>query len=134
MERLLTGPNGWKKIAKNYAKLMDCTESQLYFSLRTHITNRHKPADVIIVPQGERRASVESFAQKLLDIGQARIDTDPSKVQIKDVISAQKLLIEKSKLKLGEASLMLNMAKMFGGFGEPEPIEGEEIHVDPADK
>lgn len=60
-------------------------------------------------------ATLESFAQRLLDLGMQKAETmSPDQVKMKDVIAGQKLLIEKQKVKLTEDSMILKMAELFG--------------------
>lgn len=86
---------------------------------------------IIIEPQpgvSINRPTLEKFAQRLLEIGDKRLDEHPGDVTIPDVIQAQRLLIERSKVKVQEDSLRLAVAKMFGGIGPGsiEPIEAVE--------
>lgn len=115
------------EIVKKYAPLMKTTENKLYQSLRKHLLNNHAPVNAVLVPQvGQKIATLENFAQKLLEIGMDKAEKSPEKIQIKDVIAAQKAVTEKAKLKLGETELAIKMAQLFGGIS-PTPIQGEEV-------
>jgi len=126
IETLLRSTVNMGEIVKKYADLMKISSDSLRFSLKNHINKRHAPARAVLIPEfGQRVTTLEGFAQKLLDIGNTMVDADPSKVKIADVISAQKAVTERQKLKLGESELMIKVARMFGGL--PEPIQGEEV-------
>ncbi|MBI5357041.1 hypothetical protein HZB78_05555 [Candidatus Collierbacteria bacterium] len=77
------------------------------------------------------RVTMEKFAQRLLEIGDKKLTQHPEEVTIPDVIQAQRLLIERSRVKVQEDSLRLAVAKMFGGVGPGpiEPIEAVEEEV-----
>lgn len=128
IETMLRSPVKIGTITSKYAPLMKCTPDQLYYSLKAHIKNRHAPSKAILLAEsGQSRATLDNFAQKLLEIGTNMIETDPSKVKLADVISAQKAVTDRQKLKLGESELMLKVARLFGGLPEPEVLEGEEV-------
>ncbi|MBI4335826.1 MAG: hypothetical protein HY589_04140 [Candidatus Omnitrophica bacterium] len=104
--------------------------------LQTHAKHMNRNAEGLVVIEsqpgvGARRATLEKFAQKLLEIGDKRLDEHPERVTIPDVIQAQRLLIERSRVKVQEDSLRLAVAKMFGGVG-PGPTEPIEAIEEPA--
>ena len=117
-------------VCRQYAVVYGCTERQLQGSIRNHMRGRHKlpKQEVIMHPSqvSEGPVNLDTFAQSLLDIAGKQIAMDPSKVKIRDALAAQKLLIERQKVKIGETALMMSMAKLFGGFKE---IQGEELPV-----
>jgi hypothetical protein len=105
--------------------------------VRRHIKEKHGASNItmiqfqkdsVVVQPG---VTIESFAQKLLEMGSIKVQQmNPDEVALKDVIAAQKLLIEKQKVKLTEDQMMLQMAKLFGPQ-VPEPIEGETVDGNP---
>jgi len=124
-------------ITRKYAPLMNMKEVNFYKILQRYEKNRGKHANVslanlttgpIIDPGNgviaQPSKTVEEFAAKLLQIGMQMAEENPGQVRMRDVISAQKLLMDKQKLKLDEQSMMLNIAKLFGGFGAPS-FDGE---------
>jgi hypothetical protein len=108
-----------------------------YGMVRRHIKEKHGASNItmiqfqkdsVVVQPG---VTIESFAQKLLEMGSIKVQQmNPDEVALKDVIAAQKLLIEKQKVKLTEDQMMLQMAKLFGPQ-VPEPIEGETVDGNP---
>lgn len=102
-----------------------------YAMMRRHVNEKHGKANQIIVKfnndseLANPQHTVESFAQKLLELGMVKVQSmNPGDVAIKDVIQAQRLLIEKDKLKMGQDTMMLQMAKL---FAPPGIVEGEEV-------
>lgn len=105
--------------------------------INIHIKHRSRAANIMsfaasggVGNPSESRASLESLAQKLLVLGDKAVDlmmNDPSKVDMKDVLTAQKLLIDKKKVRVQEDALKLGMAKFLGGFEDPDIEEGEVI-------
>lgn len=101
--------------------------------LKRHEKHMNKTAEGMVVIESQpgmptTHATLEKFAQSLLEIGSKRLDEHPEDVTIPDVIQAQRLLIERSRVKVQEDSLRLAVAKMFGGVGSGplEPIEAVE--------
>lgn len=101
--------------------------------LKVHFEHMDKTANAPLVIEAQpgvptTRISLESFAQRLLEIGNKKLDKHPETVTIPDVIQAQRLLVERSRVKVQEDSLRLAVAKMFGGVGSGpiEPIESLE--------
>ena len=115
-------------IARKYAPLFETSEKNFYQSLTRHIDKKHSKSNVVVLsPNGAvKMATVESFAQKLLEIGDTMANESPEKVSMKDVIAAQRLVIEKAKLKMGETELMLKVAEIFGGISDPKSVESED--------
>lgn len=121
----------WAYIAEKYCGVFGCEKRQLEASIRCHIKGRHKIVENVGILHPSQvqdgPVNLETFSQKLLDIANRQVFEDPSKVKVRDALAAQKLLIEKAKVKIGETALMMSMAKLFGGFEQPIPIKGEEV-------
>lgn len=108
-----------KDIYIRYSKKLDykASPNAFYKLIYSHVKNNHKEDAVLV--RGEANSSLsaatlENFGQRMLELGMAKIETlDPTQVALKDVISAQKLILDSKKLKLGEGALMLMMRKMF---------------------
>lgn len=105
------------EIYMRYAKKMGYTSSKqaFYVLLKTHVAREHS-TEAVLVPkeQGVSTASIESFGQKMLEMGMIKIQgMNPEDVPLKDVIQAQKLVLESKKVKIGEGAMMLMMRKMF---------------------
>ena len=122
----------YARIWRKYAVLMNYSATTQAFALilGNHIRSKHKSDAILIPGEGTPRiiknATVESFAQRMLELGIAKVDgMTPETTQLKDVISAQKLLIESKKLKLNEGEFAITMAKMFAP--PMAPIEGELV-------
>lgn len=75
---------------------------------------------------GSSKTSVEALAAGLLKIGMMIVERYPDQVKLRDVISSQKLLLDKAKLSSQENALKLAMARFFGGF-PLEPVKSDEI-------
>lgn len=74
--------------------------------------------------EGPLPNTVEAYAKKLLDVGLSDGMLTDKKVSHNAVIGAQRLLIEKAKLKTQQDALKISMLKMMRGtFGE----EGEVV-------
>ena len=108
------------RIWKKYATLMNYPSSDQAFGIliAKHIRLAHKPQGSILLPQlkreGQTPVNIENFAQKMLELGVAKIEgMTPEQVQLKDVVAANKLLLESKKLKLNESEFQLTMAKLF---------------------
>ncbi len=128
------------RIAEKYISkfLNNKSAATLVVQMRRH--NKHldqsRRVAVLMMPEPGvhpilPRASMEQFAQKLLEIGTKallNLETNPDKVQMKDVIAAQRMLIEKQKLSIHEDALKLTMARFFGGFKPPPTLEGEVVN------
>ena len=101
--------------------------------LQRHEAHMDRTSKLPVIIEGNpgiptTRVTMEKFAQRLLEIGSLRIAQHPEEVTIPDVIQAQRLLVERSKVKVQEDSLRLAVAKMFGGVGAgpTEPITAVE--------
>ena len=71
------------------------------------------------------KTSVEALADGLLKIGMMIVERYPDQVKLRDVMAAQKLLIDKANLSTQESALKIAMARFFGGFPE-KPIKSDE--------
>ncbi|MDZ4246507.1 MAG: hypothetical protein U1D67_05230 [Dehalococcoidia bacterium] len=72
--------------------------------------------------------TLESFAQKMLKIGDKSLDfyeRFPSLMDLNTVVASQRLIIEKQKVNVAESALKLSMSKLFGGFFKDGAVEGE---------
>lgn len=122
------------RIVDRYMKKFGVTKEDTFRKrLRKHLEHMNKTAEGMVVIEAQpgmptTHATLEKFAQRLLEIGDKRLDEHPENVTIPDVIQAQRLLIERSRVKVQEDSLRLAVAKMFGGIGPGsiEPIEAVE--------
>lgn len=108
----------FKRIYDKYAPLMNYTfgDRGFYMMTRRHIKDQHKE-EGLIVPQTDNKvspATIENFAQRMLDLGMQKIeDVEPDTIALKDVISAQKLLLDSKKLRLSENAMDLMLGKLF---------------------
>jgi len=83
------------------------------------------------------RTTLESLAQRLLDIGGKGIEfyeknpSFASKLPLKYALDAQKLLIMRQRNQISENALKISLARMFGGFPleMPAAVEGELVDV-----
>lgn len=122
------------RIYRKYAALMGYTATQkaFYLLLKRHILDKHN-VDVIILPQDSNvkltPATIENFGKRMLELGMAKIENlDPSQVPLKDVISAQKLVLDSKKLKMSENALEIMMSKLFGPqIDKSKVLEGELV-------
>jgi len=131
IDHLLMGRHSYMEVATKFQKEFKAPASLLYQSIRNHYTRKHSPPNEIVIPAyGVNGNKIELFAQHMLEFGEKMIKDEPERVEMRDVISAQKLTLEKARLKLDQAGMMIEMAKVFGGFSKPEPIEGEEVEND----
>lgn len=87
-----------------------------YQLIRRHVTMNHSEKAVILPEEsrGVTSVTIEKFGQRMLEMGMQKIDTmTPETIQLKDVISAQKLVLDSKKIKIGEEAMLLMMRKMF---------------------
>lgn len=118
-------------IYKRYKDKLNYTASQtaFYQLLIRHKKGGHK-GDALYIPQLDsqiKSATIEEFGKRMLDLGMAKIENlDPKDVPLKDVISAQKLVLDAKKLKVTEDAMTAMMSKLFAPKINPlEVIEGE---------
>jgi hypothetical protein len=115
----------YNKLAKQMR--YDKSEERFADCLTGHIRDKHLFAGLIIPENATRAATLENFAQKMLEMGMEKISTmDSSQVAIKDVVSSQKLLLDSKKLKLTEDAMMGMLAKLFAP-PKLQVIEGETV-------
>ena len=119
-----------KNIFEKYAPLMGYTGNfdAWYAMANRHFKENHK-ADAIILPTPEgsankvTTATIEQFGQRMLELGMAKIEhLTPDQVKLKDVIAAQKLILDSKKIKMSEDAMTLMMAEFFA-----PPIEGKVL-------
>lgn len=110
-------------------------ETSFSAALNSHYKKKHPPSLAEALPKNSiltkdiqpMPATTENYAQQLLEAGM-----DPVKIATAkhaDIIGAQRLLIEKEKLKLQNDALKLAMIKFMAGLSDPEDekvILGEE--------
>lgn len=115
-------------IYTKYSRLMayKSTQYSFYVLIKRHIDNKHLASAMVI--QTERRInSIDEFGRKMLELGMIKLDTlSPEQVELKDVVAAQKLVLESKKLKITEDAMAVMLGKLFGprlAFGDV--IEGE---------
>lgn len=121
------------RIYTDYKDKMGYEASYVAFNkvLTRHMVQKHKSDGIIVTVPGSKLTphSIESFGKRMLELGMAKIESmDSSEVKLKDVIQAQKLVLDSKKLKLTENAMELMMAKMFA----PPSIQMEDI-VDPVE-
>jgi hypothetical protein len=131
-----------KKLAEKYKKLFIYGEvADLYFNLARHYNHLSEARLVVInyraltertAESNKRKVTIETLAQKLLEVGDDILEqytADPKEamkhVNMNHVFSAQKVLLEKKRVKVEEDALKLGMAKLFSGLSKPNIIEGE---------
>ena len=128
----LVGEVPVSELARKYQPVFGCGLDALDASIRRHTKGKHKLSkimEVIMHPSTptDKAVNLEGFAQSLLEIANVNMMEDPSKIKVRDALAAQKLLIEKQKVKIGETALMMSMAKLFGGFPDAPILPGEEV-------
>lgn len=118
----------WATIYKKYRPLMNYKSSQQAFTrlVSLHINGNHK-STVTVLPNSLQKtaATVESFAQRMLELGVEKLDNTPAnQITFGDVIASQRMLQESKKLKLTEDAMAQMMRKL---FAPPDVnfIEGE---------
>lgn len=123
-------------IYQKYAKKIGytATPETFYRILYNHVRENHKVDAVIIPTGGLTPATLENFGQRMLELGMAKIaNIDPNNpldlalgLKFKDVIAAQKLIIDSKKLKLSEDAMSIMLGKLFGPkIDTSKAIEGE---------
>ena len=116
-------------IAEKYLSHFSCGVETLRVKISRH-KNKHLRKFMSLVVQtdksGSSKTSVEALAAGLLKIGMMIVERYPDQVKLRDVISSQKLLLDKAKLSSQENALKLAMARFFGGF-PLEPVKSDEI-------
>ena len=121
------------KIYRKYNVLMNYTASPkaFYMLVRKHVEQNHNTDAIIVAdPTGNvTPATIENFGQRMLELGMAKIqNADPSTVQLKDVVAAQRLILDSKKLKLSENALESMLGQLFGPKIDPsKALEGELV-------
>lgn len=121
------------KIYRKYNVLMNYTASPkaFYMLVRKHVTQNHNTDAIVVVdPTGNiTPATIENFGQRMLELGMAKIqNADPSAIQLKDVVAAQRLILDSKKLKLSENALESMLGQLFGPKIDPsKALEGELV-------
>lgn len=99
--------------------------------VRKHVTQNHNTDAIVVVdPTGNvTPATIENFGQRMLELGMAKIqNADPSTIQLKDVVAAQRLILDSKKLKLSENALESMLGQLFGPKIDPsKALEGELV-------
>lgn len=94
---------------------------------KTEVKLPAAPEPSAVLKQKDHPITIEGWAQKLLEMG-----FEPEilkKLKPSDIVAAQRLLIEKEKLKLQNDSLKLAMLKFMSGLSDEsdlQVIQGEE--------
>lgn len=119
IETMLKQGFSQRKTAEKYQKYFTCNPDTLRSKISRHKT-KHKGLykDIAYMPNSSKMSStsLETFAQGLLEIGMKAIEHYPEKVKTSNIISAQRLLLEKQKTQHTEDALKIAMARFFGGF------------------
>lgn len=133
IERLWKDRNNIRKeIWEKYKPAIAGVSSYESFShiMHTHMRDKHaEQNEVVIALQKDsgilgKEVTIESFAQKMLELGQIKINNmTPGEIKLKDVIAAQKLLLDKQKISLSEDMMAIKMAELFGGVAVPVKAE-----------
>jgi hypothetical protein len=114
-------------IFRKYAPLMGYKSGYVPF---VNMLQRHrfhiKPDALIVPPAGQsfqKKANFENLVKRITELGYAKVETmTPEELKLRDVWSANKVLIDMKKQNLEENKMMMSLAKMFGPV-----IEGEEV-------
>lgn len=156
MEKLVRNRYSKPTVAHLYADLHSMAEDSFYRSLRLHFNKKHPPAleKLNIAPNIIKKAkenyqaanpqipvkitddeeklpmTKELYAQRLLELGFDKSLMNPNSIKHKDVIAAQKLLIEEKKLKVTEDAMKVSMMKFMAGLALPEDVVEGEVEED----
>lgn len=91
--------------------------------VKNHIVKKHNVG--IAVYEHGKKTTIEAFGTRMLELGMAKIEgMTPGEVALKDVIQAQKLVLDSKKLKLDEGAMMIMLGKL---FGPTNLMEGEVV-------
>ncbi len=127
-------------ILDRYGKHFGCSREVLRAKLHNHMAKHMEYATTMIMLNTQNGAinqeSIESFAQKLLNLGGIMLEAEPWKFQPKDIIAAQDLILKKRQLQFQENAMQTSIARLFGRIGLKElPFEeGEVVENEPATK
>jgi hypothetical protein len=116
-------------IFNKYAPLMNYKSGYVPF---VNMIQRHrfhiKPDALIVEPVNVasnpvKKANFENLVKRITELGYAKVESmTPEDLSLRDVWSANKVLIDLKKQKLEENQMMMALARMFGPV-----IEGEEV-------
>jgi hypothetical protein len=121
IENLLENRVSQREIAIRYASKFLCGVNTLRAKLSRH-KNKHLGMFGNLRQQDSSESyrmtttSLEAMGDSLLKIGSKIIKEQPEKVNLRDVVSLQKLLLDRQRMSASNDSLKLSMARFFGGF------------------
>lgn len=102
--------------------------------MHKHTRDKHAEQNEVVIAIQKNagilapEVTIESFALKMLELGSIKVSNmSPDEIKLKDVIAAQKLMLDKQKISLSEDMMAIKMAELFGGV---QPIQGEEVITD----
>ena len=125
IERLLKKGVPIIDISRSYHEVFNNTEASLYLKIKRHITRKH-PVRIIDTEAAKEKlreraaqvasgATIENYADQMLKIGLSDELLNPGRVSHANVISAQKLKLDKDKLKLQSDATRMAMINRGGG-------------------
>ena len=125
----------YKHFKKKHPPLLDPVPQRSYLAERNQIKQEQQARDAQIAPPTQNKVantnSPEAYAERLLELGFSPELMNSKKVSHKDIVSAQKLLIEKERVKNERDALKISLLKlMAGNIRENETIPGEIISED----
>ncbi len=121
IERFLAQGISQHEIATNYIKFFSCSIGTLRSTLSRHKTRHLGNPTALFIPEagtngGFTPTRVEAFAQRLLDLSARMVEISPEKVHPRDVVMAQRLLMDKKAFEDREQATRVAIARIFGGI------------------
>lgn len=118
-------------IARKYHQAFNTSFPVFYHSLRNHTFRKHPPRlvppDQQIEIDKTKIVSFEAYKDRLFKAGMSEEMFDTKKIRHSDLIAAERVSIEKQKLKTQQDALKLAMVKFMRGEAEDEEvIDGRE--------